>query len=605
MTDGRQESSPPPPTERRPAITLEGIAGSPGLAVGRAVVVDTRRPGVARHRVAKHRVDEEMVRFDEAVQLAAKGLHDVASNVRTSSIRAELSILEAYIMMVQDPSLRDDVERHVRIDRQCAEWAVDTALHEMAEQLRAGIDPYLAERSHDFEFVGDRIIRALTGRQRALSLPELGEPSILIAHDLSPAETAGLSKKTVLAMVTEVGTRTSHTAILSRALELPAVVGVRDILSTVANGDLVFVDALRGRVTLNPSAEMLERGEARVERYAAVGRKLRESRDRPAVTRCGVPISLKANIELPSEAGIALELGAQGVGLYRTEFLYVNRDEPPGEDGQYAIYKRVLETITPLPVTLRTFDIGGDKFVSAFQAPPEMNPALGLRAVRLALARPELFLAQLRAMVRASAHGPLSIMIPMISSVRELRSVRALVEQAIREVDEAGHAHAEHVPLGIMVEVPSAAVMAEELAREAEFMSIGTNDLVQYSLAVDRSSRELAYIASPFDPAILRLIRGVVTAAQRHQRPVAVCGAMASDPLASTLLVGMGLRELSMEASAIPAVKEAIRRVNLADAEAVAAEAMQQLAADEAEKVVADAFAPLLADVLDAEFSAA
>ncbi len=453
--------------------------------------------------------------------------------------------------------------------------------------------------------MGDRIIRALTGRQRALSMPEFGEPCIIIAHDLSPAETAGLSKKTVLAMVTEVGTRTSHTAILSRALELPAVVGVRDILGTVANGDLVFVDALRGRVTINPSPEMLERGEARVERYKAVGRKLRESRDRPAVTRCGVPISLKANIELPSEAGIALELGAQGVGLYRTEFLYVNRDEPPGEDEQYAIYKRVLETIKPLPVTLRTFDIGGDKFVSAFQAPPEMNPALGLRAVRLALARPEIFLPQLRAMVRASAHGPLSIMIPMISSVRELRSVRTLVEQAIREVDEAGQAHAEHIPLGIMVEVPSAAVMAEELAREAEFMSIGTNDLVQYTLAVDRSSRELAYIASPFDPAILRLIRGVVTAAERHKRPVAVCGAMASDPLAATLLVGMGLRELSMEASAIPGVKEAIRRVSLADAEAVAAEAMQQLAADEAEKVVADAFAPLLADLLDAEFSAA
>ncbi len=607
MTDERPggSSPPPPPTERQPTITLEGIAGLPGLAVGRAVVVDTRRPGVTRRRIAKHRAEEEMARFDAAVSLAAQGLHDVASNVRTSAIRAELSILEAYIMMVQDESLREDVERHVRIDRQCAEWAVDTAVSEMAQHLRSGTDPYLAERSHDFEFVGDRIIRALTGRQRALSMPDLGEPSIIIAHDLSPAETAGLSKRTVLAMVTEVGTRTAHTAILARALELPAVVGVRDILGTVANGDLVIVDALRGRVIINPSPEMIQRAEVRVERYKAVGLKLRESRDRRAVTRCGIPVTLKANIELPSEAGIALELGAQGVGLYRTEFLYVNRAEPPGEDEQYAIYKRVLETVAPLSVTLRTFDIGGDKFVSAFQAPPEMNPALGLRAVRLALARPDIFLEQLRAMVRASAHGPLSIMIPMISSVRELRRVRELYEQAVSEVDQAGQARAEHIPLGIMVEVPSAAVMAEELAREAEFMSIGTNDLVQYSLAVDRSSRELAYIASPFDPAILRLISGVVGAAKRHNRPVAVCGAMASDPLAATLLVGMGLRELSMEASAIPGVKEAICRLTLSDAEVVADKAMQQIAADEAEKVVADAFAPMLADLLDAEFSAA
>ncbi len=400
-------------------------------------------------------------------------------------------------------------------------------------------------------------------------------------------------------MVMEVGTRTSHTAILARALEIPAVVGVRDLLAKVATGDKLIVDAIRGRVTINPTDEQIARATARAERYKAVALKLREVRDRPAATRCGVPVQLRANIELPTEAGIAIELGAQGIGLYRTEFLYVDRAEPPDEDEQFETYKRVMQTMSPMQVTLRTFDIGGDKFVSAFQVPAEMNPALGLRAVRLGLSRPELFLTQLRAMVRASAFGNLRIMVPMISSVRELRAVRDLLDQACRDVDAAGQARASEIVLGVMIEVPSAAIMADEIAREAAFMSIGTNDLVQYALAVDRTSRELAYLASPFDPAILRLIRGVVEAGRRRGRDVSVCGAMASDPLAAVLLVGMGLRELSMEASAIPGVKEAIGRVSLADAEAAAAEVFDAVSSEEVQLRVAEHFAPLLSDLLD------
>lgn len=595
----RLSTQPPASTERRPPRVLEGIAGSPGLAIGRAVVIDTRRPGVAHRRIAKHHADEELARFDAAVKVAAQGLREVADKLKQRATRAEASILEAYVLMVEDESLREDVERRIRIDLQCAEWALDSTVQDMSGQLASVADPYLAERSHDFEFVGDSILRALTGKQRAVSLPDLEEASVIVAHDLSPAETAGLSKGKVKALVTEVGTRTSHTAILARALEIPAVVGVRDVLSHVAQGDVVFVDGIKGKVTISPSDEMIGGAQTRIRRLARIAQGLLEARDQPAATKCGTRIQVRANIELPPEANIAIEQGARGIGLYRTEFLYVNRPEPPSEDEQYVVYRRVLETVAPMPVTLRTFDIGGDKFVSHFEAPPDMNPALGLRAVRLGLARPEIFLSQLRAMVRASAHGELRIMLPMIAAVGELRAVRELFERAIADVDAAGHARAERIPLGVMIEVPSAALMAQELASEAEFLSIGTNDLVQYALAVDRTNRELAYLASPFDPAILRLIRLVVQAGGQRSRPVSVCGTMASDPLAAVLLIGMGLRELSLEASAIPKVKAALSRVSLAEAEALSARAAALVTAEEVELLVAESFAPRFADLLD------
>jgi len=425
----------------------------------------------------------------------------------------------------------------------------------------------------------------------------MSEAATLVAHDLSPAETAGLSRDRVQAIVTEVGTRTSHTAILARALEIPAVVGVRRITTLVGAGEQLVVDGTRGQVIISPSPGMIESARSRAERRERATIGLRGARDLPAMTRCGTRVDLRANIELPQEAEAAIEQGAQGVGLYRTEFLYIARNQPPDEEEQYTIYRRVLERVAPLPVTLRTFDIGGDKFMSAFQAPAEMNPALGLRAVRLGLAQPELFIAQLRAMVRASAHGNLRIMIPMISSLLELRAVRELLELAEREVDAAGRARAPSIPLGMMVEVPSAAVLAREFATEAEFFSIGTNDLIQYTLAVDRTNRELAYLASPFHPAILRLIELVVDAGRAHDRPVSVCGAMASDPYAAALLVGLGIHELSMEGSSIPAVKAAIGRIHCDEAREVARRARACVTAREVEAVVRAGFQDQLRDI--------
>jgi phosphotransferase system enzyme I (PtsI) len=569
---------------------LEGIAGSAGYAVGRALIVDTRRSGVVRRHVTSDAVAAELAHFDDAVARAASELRVVLAAKQGTASRAESSILEAYVLMVEDETLRAAVENKIQSASICAEWALDLAVGEMAAQLRQSGDPYLAERSHDFEFVEDRLLRTMAGKHGAVVLPKDGAPGVLVAHDLSPAETAGLTKERVLAIVTEVGTRTSHTAILARALEIPAVVGVPNLLTRVGSGDLIVVDGVHGQVAITPSDALIADTHVRAGRFSDVARHRREARDRPIRTKCGVTVELRANIELPSEAEVALEQGARGIGLYRTEFLYLDRTEPPSEDEQYETYRRVVETLAPLPVTLRTFDIGGDKFASVFQVPAEMNPALGLRAVRLGLARQDIFLTQLRAMIRASVHGKMRIMVPMIASLGELREVRRLFQRAVVDVDAASQPRAVEIPLGMMVEVPSAAIMADEFAIETEFMSIGTNDLVQYTLAVDRSSPELAYLASFFDPAILRLVRMVVQAGAHRQRPVFVCGAMASDPLAAILLVGMGLRELSMESAAIPEIREVIGQVTVAEAEEAARIALSGETARDIERTLLERF---------------
>lgn len=586
-----------PKSSPRKSVQIDGLAASPGLEIGSAFVVETRRPGVVRRRILKHRAQEEVDRYREAVERAASELQEVAA--RATGGAAESSILHAYVLMVQDPTLLERVERRVLLDLVCAEWALDLVVDQMATELAEAPDPYLSERSHDVQFVGDRILSALSGQRSAVVLPEGPGRWILVAHDLSPAEMAGVRRDQVAALVTEVGTRTSHTAIVARALEVPAVVGATGALQRIGNGDRLIVDGLRGRVVVAPTEDAIDVARSRAERYATLTRELRELRDRPATTRCGVHIHLRASIELAAEVDVALAHGAEGIGLYRTEFLYLDRMDAPSEDEQYEVYRHVLEIVAPLPVTLRTFDIGADKLAPALHGPVGTNPALGMRAVRLGLANPELLLTQLRAMVRASAHGRLQIMIPMISTLGELRQVQRLLYQATDDVDTRGLPRAAFIPCGCMVEVPSAAIMAEELANESAFLSIGTNDLVQYTLAVDRSRRELVGLASFFDPAVLRLIRRTVRAAQRQNRRALACGTMASDPLAALLLLGMGLRELSMEGAAIPELKEAISRVSLPDLEQLADEALASTTAEEVERMVTETYAPYFADLLD------
>lgn len=589
----------PAPLHAPRGQALAGLAGAPGVAIGTAIVLGAPSVTYPRRHIELHEIPAEMRRFEEAVARAQRELRDMSR--RVGDRRAEVSILEAYLLMLGDEALADGVKMQIAEERRSAEWAVAAACEHIAGRLAALQDPYLRERSHDVEFVGERLIRAFDGMPSARALPRMDGPAILVAHDLSPADTAALVDEPVIGFVTEVGTRTSHTSIMARALEIPAVVGLGGAVQRIATGDLVVVDGLRGVVLVHPSPAELEEARARADRHVAHARELSEARDRAAATADGEPLRLWANVELPAEAILARDQGADGIGLYRTEFLYIDRASPPTEDQQFEIFRAVVEAFRPKPVTLRTFDIGGDKFVSTFQLPPEMNPMLGLRAVRLALSRPDVFMEHLRAMVRASAYGDVQIMIPMVAGLGELRQVKALLQRAHDEVRARGLPCADEIPLGVMIEVPAAAVMVDHFAREAAFLSLGTNDLIQYALAVDRTSRSLAYLASPFDPAILRLILNVIRAGRDFGRPVCLCGAMASEPLAAVLLLGLGLRDFSMEAAAIPEIKEAFRRVSLAQAEKAAAEVLACATAEEVKARMAAAFGAVLADLLTGE----
>jgi len=586
-----------PFSERGVTAGLVGIAGSPGLAIGRAFVLDQRGLQVPRRSIPPAEVDDEIERFRDAVERAVVSLRQVSDGLENRVGKAEASILEAYVMMVQDEVLSAGVERRIKSDLKGAPWALSLVIHELAERVRTASDPYLRERSRDFEFVGERLQQALSGDQSAVSF-SIEQPCVIVAHDLSPAETATLDRDKVLALVTEVGSRTSHTAILARALEIPAVVGVQDILLHVEHHNLLIVDGSRGRISVSPSQEAIEAALGRAQKHLAVARDRREGHDRPTLTACGQRVHIRSNIELPEEAAIAVQEGAEGIGLYRTEFLYVDRKEAPSEDEQYELYRSVIQAMGERPVTLRTFDLGGDKFPSAIAMPKETNPALGMRAVRLSLVHQDLFLRQLRAMIRASAHGTLQVMVPMISRIEELRTVRSLFNRAQSEVDAAGHKRAQHIPLGTMIEVPAAALMADVFAEEAEFLCVGTNDLVQYTLAADRSSRELVQIASAFSPAILHLIRSTVAAAEHWQRPLSVCGAMASDPFAVILLLGLGVRDISMEASAIGEIRAILARLSIEEARLATLEALRQKSADDVENSLVAQFGERLVDLL-------
>jgi len=576
--------------------TLLGIAGSHGVVIARAVVMATNRVGYPRKRIPAGDEGSEWARFVDAVCQVQNDLREMIDAIEEG--RPEGSILEAYLLMVGDEILASAVHEQIHKRRHCTDWAVGAAIADIAGQLSEVDDPYIRERRHDIEFVGERLLRALGGVSSPSDALELTEPTVIVAHDLSPADTAAMMSAPVVAFVTESGSRTSHTSIMARALAIPAVVGVKDALEKIGTGDLLVVDGLRGRVVVEPDPVQLADAEKRRARHQAMAKQLGLSRDRPARTLDGARITLHANIELPDEAQIALDHGAEGIGLYRTEYLYVSRSEPPSEDEQSEVFCRVLDTLSGRPMTLRTFDIGGDKFVSAFRLPQELNPMLGLRAVRLALSEQEVFLAHLRAMVRASAHGDVRIMIPLVSSIDELTQVRVLLERAREQVREAGHRQAENIPLGVMIEVPAAAIMAHRFAEVADFMSIGTNDLVQYALAVDRTNRALAHLASPFDPAIIRLISGVIEAGRDHSCPVSLCGEMASEVYGALLLLGLGVRDLSMESVALPEIKEAIARTRIGELEGLAEQALELSTAAEVEQLLTDALEPRVHDLI-------
>lgn len=561
---------------------LTGIPASPGVAIGRVFPVDRRRARVPRFHIQPDQVQQEIARLDVAVKDSVEQLEQIRQSLGDGE---QGDILNAHRMMADDPTLLEGAKGLIRDELLNAEWAVRRLVRDMSEKL--GSDGYLAERRADLDEVCDRIVHNLIGEKPiTVKVPE--EEAVIVAYDLPTAEAAVLlASGKVRGLVTDFGSKTSHTAILARALEVPCVVGAGQASEIARAGDAIALDGSTGEVLLSPDPEEVKRFEAA--RVAAKSREaaLLEDRDLPAETLDGRRVHLLANIEFPEEVPSVLAHGGEGVGLYRTEFLYLNREELPSEDEHFRAYTTILERMQGFPVTIRTLDLGGDKLPIGHRS-HEPNPALGLRAIRFTLRHPQLFRTQVRALLRASVHGNLQIMLPMIAAVGELRDAKVQIELIRRELLREGKPVAEKIPVGIMLETPAAALAADRLARECDFFSIGTNDLIQYSLAIDRGNRDVAYLYRPLHLGVLRLIQASVDGAKASGIPCAMCGEMAGDPLYVLVLLALGLDELSMNPADIPKVKRLIRSARVSEAKKMLEEAMAFSSHDEIERYVQD-----------------
>jgi phosphoenolpyruvate-protein phosphotransferase (PTS system enzyme I) len=563
----------------RPERVLTGLAISPGIAVGAAFISDDGAVAVPDYPIEESEIPAERKRLADAVSLSLKQLRKLklkAAALPGAANEETGFLLDAHIAMLSHSRLVRGADQRIAEGRVNAERAVQMALGEIGTSFAAMDDAYLAARGEDVRTAGARLIRNLTKTPYA-ALQHLPAGTIIVAEELTPADTALIDPMRVAAIATALGGAEGHTAIMARALGLPAVLGIAGLLGAAEPGDLIIVDGLLGRVVVNPTAETRAHYERTREELEQERRRLSRFRRLPAVTRDGVEITLEANLELPRERDAAIAAGAQGLGLVRTEFLYMNRDDLPGEDDQFAAYAGLVRGMEGRPVTLRTFDVGGDKLAGTISIEGP-NPALGLRAVRLALKDRRLLDVQLAAMLRAATLGEVRILVPMVCQVEEVRLVRAALALAARRLKRRGIDPPEPLPpLGIMIEVPGAALAADALAAEAQFFSIGTNDLIQYTLAIDRSDEQVAHLYNPLHPAVLRLIQFSVEAALRARIPVNLCGEMAGDPRYTALLLGLGLRNLSMAPGNIGRVKERIRTLDLRAATQRARAIMDQI----------------------------
>jgi len=540
---------------------LKGIAASNGIVIGKAYVVKETKPELPQHDITPEQREAELERLDRARAVTRQQLEAIRADLAAKAGESEAAIFDAHLMLLDDPMLGEAVVAKINEGRN-AEMAVHQAGETFAGMFDAMDDEYMRGRAADVRDICTRWVNNLLGVETG-SLGNMTEPAVVFAHDLAPSDTAQMDKTKVLAFVTEIGGRTSHSAIMARSLEIPAVVGVGD-LSTVANGDTVIVDGNAGEVIVNPDPAVLAEYQERRRTLEERKEKLRALKDLPAQTPDGKTFVLAANIGTPDDVDSALAYGAEGVGLYRTEFLYMDRADMPTEQEQYQAYRKVLEAFGRLPVIIRTLDIGGDKELPYLKLDRELNPFLGNRAIRLCLSNPGLFKTQLRAILRAGVSGNPWIMLPMVATLDEVRRTKALLREVEAELEAEGIPFTRDYKLGIMIEIPSAAVQADHFAREVDFFSIGTNDLIQYTLAVDRMNEKVSYLYDPFNPAVLRLIEQVIQAGHRHGIFVGMCGEMAGEPLATPLLMAMGLDEFSMSASSIPQVKAVIRALDSA-----------------------------------------
>jgi|ERR1043166_578875 phosphotransferase system enzyme I (PtsI) len=549
---------------------FKGIPVSTGVCHGKILVLRKKdEEEIPRRTLTDEEIPHEEERLERALVETRQQILEVQRKVSAGIGAQDASIFDAHMLILEDPTLIDEVTRRIREQKVNVEAAFDDFARKYTAALSQIDDEYLRERAADMRDVTARILNNLLGRS-PVNLDQLPEPCIVISEDLAPSQTAMLDKKKVLGFGTDIGSKTSHTAIMARSLEIPAVVGLRKASKQLKTGQYVLLDGYNGHLVVNPTDQTLFEYGQLVKRQVSVQEKLRDIQQKPAITLDGQRVILSANIEQPHDVEAVKGYGAEGVGLFRTEYLFINRETLPSEDEQFEAYRKVAEALKPDPVIIRTLDLGGDKFISPLQVAPEMNPFLGWRAIRFCLQQKDIFRAQLRAILRASVEGNIKMMYPMISCVDELEQANALVEEYRNELRAEKIPFNDQLEIGVMVEIPSAAIAAEALARKSKFLSIGTNDLIQYTLAVDRLNEKIAHLYEPTHPAIVRLIKTTADAAHNHGIWVGLCGEMASDPEIVPLLLGLGVDELSVAPALVPPVKFLVRRVKMDEARALA-----------------------------------
>jgi phosphotransferase system enzyme I (PtsI) len=568
----------------RPRV-FRGIGASPGVAIGRVFLLNRGQVRVPRFHVEHEQVAAECERLDRAIDASIAQLTAIRPRL-VGAGGEQVGILDAHEMMLRDKSMLEEVVQKIQGERINAEWAVSDVIGRIRSLFDQLTDSYLRERKDDIDFTGDRILRNLVGEHADLSdIGAPGEAAVVVARELNPVDTALITRHKVHAFVTEMGGKTSHTSIVARSLDVPAVVGAHGVLETAGSGDTIVVDGLEGTVMLRPSRAQLERGRRRARRFHQLNLSLLEAKALPARTPDGHTLSVQGNIEVAGEVAGVLDRGGEGIGLYRTEYMFLGRDDLPSEDEHAEAYRRIFALLGDRPVTVRTFDLGGDKVFGPAHH-DEANPALGLRAIRLCLAERPMFEVQVAGLLRAAAHGNVRVMLPMISGLEELLEAKRVIREVAERLAKDGVEHRSDVPIGIMVEVPSAALCASQLASHADFFSIGTNDLLQYLLAIDRTNERVAYLYRPLHPAVLRCLKMTVDAAKAANIAVSVCGEMAGDIEFTAVLLGLGVDTLSMNAGSIPRIKRLVREMSRKDCERLVADVLAEPVMSQSEAAV-------------------